>query len=168
MVETRTEGGRRTLAEPINGHLTAQRAANSVVKEPEARCLETDLAGVAYAEALLAAVATVMVIAPWNYPFLTACNSIVPALMAGNSAILEWGLSHDQEAAVTVTDVRFERILRRVGWPLERFSPPMQIDSTKALAGRLPISESAPLNVREMGQLKSPVLATCSRHAIAA
>ena len=48
MVETRTEGGRRTLAEPINGHLTAQRAANSVVKEREARRLETDVAGAAY------------------------------------------------------------------------------------------------------------------------
>ncbi|RWH47144.1 MAG: aldehyde dehydrogenase family protein [Mesorhizobium sp.] len=90
MVETRTEGGRRTLAELINGHLTAQRAANSLVKEREARRLESDLAGVAYAEALLAAVATVMVIAPWNYPFLTACNSMVPAQMAGNSAISEW------------------------------------------------------------------------------
>jgi acyl-CoA reductase-like NAD-dependent aldehyde dehydrogenase len=95
MVETRTESGRRTLAELIYKHLTAQRPANSVVKEREARRLETDLAGVAYAEPLLAAVVTVMVIAPWNYPFLTACNSIVPALMAGNSAILEWGLSHN-------------------------------------------------------------------------
>lgn len=32
---------------------------------------------------------TVMVIAPWNYPYLTAINSIVPALMAGNSVILK-------------------------------------------------------------------------------
>jgi acyl-CoA reductase-like NAD-dependent aldehyde dehydrogenase len=31
----------------------------------------------------------VMVIAPWNYPYLTAVNSIVPALMAGNSVILK-------------------------------------------------------------------------------
>ena len=167
MVETRTESGRRTLVELINEHLTAQRAANSVVKERDARRVKTDVAGVAYAEALLAAVATVMVIAPWNYPFLTACNSIVSALMAGTSAILEWGLSDDREALVTVPDVRFEHIPRRIGWPLERISPPMQIDSTKALAGRLPISESSPLNVREKGQLISPVLATCSRHAIA-
>ena len=29
------------------------------------------------------ALGTVMVIAPWNYPFLTAVNSIVPGLMAG-------------------------------------------------------------------------------------
>jgi acyl-CoA reductase-like NAD-dependent aldehyde dehydrogenase len=32
---------------------------------------------------------TVMVIAPWNYPFLTAINSIVPALLAGNAVILK-------------------------------------------------------------------------------
>src|SRR5690606_34686889 len=32
---------------------------------------------------------TVMVIAPWNYPYLTAVNSIVPGLMAGNSVILK-------------------------------------------------------------------------------
>lgn len=95
MVETRKEGGRRTLAELINGHLTAQRAANSVVKEREARRLESDRAGVANPGALLAAVATVMVIALWNYPFLMACNSIVSAQMAGSSAIPEWGLSHN-------------------------------------------------------------------------
>src|SRR3569833_1344431 len=32
---------------------------------------------------------TVMVIAPGNYPFLTAVNSIVPGLMAGNAVILK-------------------------------------------------------------------------------
>ena len=31
----------------------------------------------------------VFVIAPWNYPFLTAVNSIWPALMAGNAVILK-------------------------------------------------------------------------------
>jgi acyl-CoA reductase-like NAD-dependent aldehyde dehydrogenase len=32
---------------------------------------------------------TMMVIAPWNYPFLTAVNSIIPGLMAGNAVILK-------------------------------------------------------------------------------
>ncbi len=32
---------------------------------------------------------TVFVIAPWNYPYLTAVNSIIPALMAGNAVILK-------------------------------------------------------------------------------
>jgi len=31
----------------------------------------------------------VFVIAPWNYPFLTAINTIVPALIAGNSVVLK-------------------------------------------------------------------------------
>ncbi len=31
----------------------------------------------------------VLVIAPWNYPYLTAVNSIIPALMAGNVVLLK-------------------------------------------------------------------------------
>ncbi len=31
----------------------------------------------------------VFVIAPWNYPYLTAVNGVVPALMAGNAVILK-------------------------------------------------------------------------------
>lgn len=32
---------------------------------------------------------TAFVIAPWNYPYLTAINALVPALLAGNSVILK-------------------------------------------------------------------------------
>ena len=31
----------------------------------------------------------VLVVAPWNYPYLTAVNSIIPALMAGNAVLLK-------------------------------------------------------------------------------
>ncbi|MGL4487886.1 MAG: aldehyde dehydrogenase family protein, partial [Rhizobiaceae bacterium] len=31
----------------------------------------------------------VLVVAPWNYPFLTTINTVIPALMAGNSVILK-------------------------------------------------------------------------------
>ena len=31
----------------------------------------------------------VLVIAPWNYPYLTAVNAVIPALMAGNAVILK-------------------------------------------------------------------------------
>ncbi|MGP3790841.1 aldehyde dehydrogenase family protein [Pseudomonas sp. B392_1p] len=31
----------------------------------------------------------VLVIAPWNYPYLTAVNSVVPALLAGNTVLLK-------------------------------------------------------------------------------
>ena len=34
-------------------------------------------------------VGVVLVIAPWNYPFLTAINTIVPALIAGNAVVLK-------------------------------------------------------------------------------
>ncbi|WP_417625834.1 aldehyde dehydrogenase family protein [Pararhodobacter aggregans] len=35
------------------------------------------------------AVGVVLVIAPWNYPYMTAMNTIVPALIAGNSVMLK-------------------------------------------------------------------------------
>lgn len=34
-------------------------------------------------------VGVVFTIAPWNYPYLTAVNSIIPALMAGNAVVLK-------------------------------------------------------------------------------
>jgi N-acyl-L-homoserine lactone synthetase len=95
----------------------------------------------------------------------TGLRNVTFSLLAG---ILEWGLAYDQEAVVTVTDVRFERILRRAGWPLERFAPPMQIDDTKALAGHLPISESALMNLRETGQFRGSVLAARYTQLVAA
>lgn len=36
-----------------------------------------------------APVGVVFIIAPWNYPFLTAINGIVPALIAGNAVVLK-------------------------------------------------------------------------------
>ncbi|MFI5298083.1 MAG: aldehyde dehydrogenase family protein [Polyangiales bacterium] len=34
-------------------------------------------------------VGVVLVVAPWNYPYLTACNALVPALLAGNVVVLK-------------------------------------------------------------------------------
>lgn len=34
-------------------------------------------------------VGVVLVIAPWNYPFLTAVNTIIPAIIAGNAVLLK-------------------------------------------------------------------------------
>src|SRR5437773_1664859 len=34
-------------------------------------------------------VGTVLVLAPWNYPYLASVNAVIPALMAGNSVILK-------------------------------------------------------------------------------
>lgn len=35
------------------------------------------------------AVGVVLVVAPWNYPYLTAVNAVVPALVAGNAVLLK-------------------------------------------------------------------------------
>jgi acyl-CoA reductase-like NAD-dependent aldehyde dehydrogenase len=35
------------------------------------------------------ALGTVLVLAPWNYPYLTSVNAIIPSLMAGNTVILK-------------------------------------------------------------------------------
>ena len=34
-------------------------------------------------------VGTVLIVAPWNYPYLTAVNSLIPALMSGNTVIMK-------------------------------------------------------------------------------
>lgn len=53
----------------------------------------------------------VLVIAPWNYPFLTAANTIVPALLAGNAVILK------PSAQTPLTGERFAEALRMAGLP---------------------------------------------------
>jgi acyl-CoA reductase-like NAD-dependent aldehyde dehydrogenase len=54
---------------------------------------------------------TVMVIAPWNYPFLTAVNSIVPGLMAGNAVILK------HASQTLLVGERFAEAFREAGLP---------------------------------------------------
>jgi acyl-CoA reductase-like NAD-dependent aldehyde dehydrogenase len=53
----------------------------------------------------------VLVIAPWNYPFLTAANTIVPALLAGNAVLLK------PAAQTLLTGERFAEALRMAGLP---------------------------------------------------
>jgi len=57
------------------------------------------------------ALGTVMVIAPWNYPFLTAVNSIVPGLMAGNAVILK------HASQTLLAGERFAEAARLAGLP---------------------------------------------------
>src|SRR3954447_6885571 len=53
----------------------------------------------------------VMVIAPWNYPYLTAVNTIVPALMAGNAVILK------HAAQTLLVGERFQQAFDKAGLP---------------------------------------------------
>ncbi|MEI2384329.1 aldehyde dehydrogenase family protein [Breoghania sp. JC706] len=56
-------------------------------------------------------VGLVMVIAPWNYPFLTAVNTIMPALMAGNAVLLK------HAAQTLVVGERFQKAFDAAGLP---------------------------------------------------
>ncbi len=53
----------------------------------------------------------VFVIAPWNYPYLTAVNTIIPALMAGNVVLLK------HSAQTPLVAERFAEAFTRAGLP---------------------------------------------------
>jgi len=53
----------------------------------------------------------VLTLAPWNYPLLTAVNSIVPALMAGNAVILK------HSAQTPLCAERFAQAFEQAGLP---------------------------------------------------
>lgn len=53
----------------------------------------------------------VMVIAPWNYPYLTAVNTIVPALIAGSTVILK------HAAQTLLVGDRFAQAFAKAGLP---------------------------------------------------
>ncbi|WP_454703071.1 acyl-homoserine-lactone synthase [Agrobacterium burrii] len=53
------------------------------------------------------------------------------------AGIIEWAIANGYNEIVTATDLRFERILNRAGWPLKRLGEPVVIGNTTAVAGRL-------------------------------
>lgn len=65
-------------------------------------------------------------------------GSIHEATLTMFAGIIEWSLANRFTEIVTVTDIRFERILARVGWPLQRLGEPRRIGTTMAVAGTLP------------------------------
>ena len=58
----------------------------------------------------------VLIIAPWNYPYLTAVNSIVPALIAGNAVILK------HSAQTLLVGDAFQQAFDRAGLPKGLFT----------------------------------------------
>lgn len=51
------------------------------------------------------------IIAPWNYPFLTAVNAIIPALMAGNTVLLK------HSAQTPLVAERFDQAFKKAALP---------------------------------------------------
>src|SRR6202167_1862016 len=58
----------------------------------------------------------VLVVAPWNYPYLTAVNSIAPALLAGNAVILK------HASQTILVGERFQAAMDRAGLPKGLFT----------------------------------------------
>jgi len=54
---------------------------------------------------------TVLTIAPWNYPYLTTVNSVIPALMAGNAVMLK------PARQTLLTGDRFQQAFDAAGLP---------------------------------------------------
>ncbi|MCZ7448157.1 acyl-homoserine-lactone synthase [Rhizobium rhizogenes] len=65
-------------------------------------------------------------------------GSVHEATLTMFAGIIEWCVANAYTEIVTVTDLRFERILARVGWPLQRLAEPKKIGVTMAVAGILP------------------------------
>src|SRR3954454_1708132 len=84
----------------------AESALSNIVPEPKAgfkRYIAREPVGV------------VLTVAPWNYPYLTAVNSVVPALMAGNAVLLK------HAAQTLLVGDRFQQAMDKAGLPKALF-----------------------------------------------
>lgn len=54
------------------------------------------------------------------------------------AGINEWSMASGYSEIVTATDLRFERILKRAEWPMQRLGDPAPIGNTITIAGSLP------------------------------
>ena len=59
------------------------------------------------------------------------------------AGIIEWSMANGYDRIVTATDLRFERILNRAGWPMARLGEPVPIGNTVAIAGVLPADQQS-------------------------
>lgn len=59
------------------------------------------------------------------------------------AGIIEWSMSNGFDEIVTATDVRFERILHRAGWPMTRLGSVQLIGETMSVAGLLPADQAS-------------------------
>ncbi|WP_026621612.1 acyl homoserine lactone synthase (plasmid) [Ensifer sp. WSM1721] len=59
------------------------------------------------------------------------------------AGIIEWSMANGYNEIVTATDLRFERILNRAGWPMRRLGDPVPVGNTIAVAGSLPVDNAS-------------------------
>jgi len=88
-------------------------------KDGFSRCIRRDPLGL------------ILTIAPWNYPYLTAVNTVVPGLIAGNAVILK------AASQTILTGERFQTAMDKAGLPKGLFQHLVlgHDDTAKMLAG---------------------------------
>ena len=92
-------------------------------------------------------VGVVLVIAPWNYPLLTAVNAIVPAVLAGNSVLVK------HSSRTPLCSQHFEDAFRAAGAP-EGLVSGIAIHGRRRVAGKTPAGSGvqdtrSPVDCRE-------------------
>ncbi|CAK7261814.1 MULTISPECIES: acyl-homoserine-lactone synthase TraI [unclassified Shinella] len=70
-------------------------------------------------------------------------GSLHQATLTMFAGIIEWSMANGYSEIVTATDLRFERILKRAGWPMSRLGDPVAIGNTTAVAGSLPADRAS-------------------------
>ncbi|MBX5273209.1 GNAT family N-acetyltransferase [Rhizobium sp. NLR17b] len=70
-------------------------------------------------------------------------NQLHHATLTMFAGIIEWSMANGYDKIVTATDLRFERILNRAGWPMTRLGEPVAIGNTVAVAGVLPADQAS-------------------------
>ena len=76
------------------------------------------------------AVGVVLVIAPWNYPYITTVNTVIPALIAGNAVILK------HAAQTILVGDRYQQAMDKAGIPKGLFQNlVLNHDQTSRLLG---------------------------------
>jgi len=89
-VELTRQMGRPVRYTPMEVERMAERADAMMALAPEALADVKAGARVGFTRFIRKdPLGVVLVIAPWNYPFLTAVNAVVPAILAGNAVILK-------------------------------------------------------------------------------
>lgn len=82
-------------------------------------------------------------------------RSLHVATLSMFAGIVEWSMLNGYTEIATATDVRFERILARAGWPISRLGDPVLINETRSVAGLLPADLASLERLRPQGYRSS-------------
>jgi N-acyl-L-homoserine lactone synthetase len=78
-------------------------------------------------------------------------RSLHTATLTLFAGIIEWSMLNGYKEIVTATDIRFERILGRARWPMQRLGEPHLIGEVMSVAGKLPADRASFERVRPAG-----------------